>query len=354
MTKKTMQRDGNVYSALEDDLRRNILMGTIDYGKPILGEIELAGKYGISRESARKAISNLVTEGLLERLKGKGTYIIPPERRAQSSTSGPGGFSILVIEPFINKSFSEYRDNFLESVTSHCNKNKIQIKCSDADIDRQAIINAHKNNELTGIIWDMPYERDRETARVIVQSGIPIVTCGHHIAGAPCVCSDFQAEITESVSLLRDLGHRDIALLNANLDEMPYIEREKAYFNMISSGKFYLKVDHNADFNGELTRMLKEKPSALIVGGHGLIKKSMETIRSLKLRLREDISVICVNDCLTARENSPPLTVFAENRAKAGVRCAEILLETAHGSATQSGIFKIKGDLIWRQSCGPA
>ena len=352
--KKLIQRDANVYGPLENDLRTRILMGTVDFSKPILGEIEFSKVYGVSRESVRKAISKLAGDGLLVRVKGKGTYIIPPGRRSPTQKLNPNKFSIIVIEPLINRDFTDYRDSFLESVTVYCGRNNIQMKCADADIDCSSVLKAYKDGEINGVIWDMPDEKHRAAIHSFAENHIPVVTTNRHVDGIPCVCPDFQTEIIDSVSLLKDLGHSDIALLNSASNEMPYLEREKAYFNIINSGKFYVKINLDCDLSGDIARLLQENPSALIVGGHALIKKTLDVIRSLKLRLREDISVICVNDCPAAYDNTPPVTVFAENRVKAGIKCAELLRETAHNPAIQTGTFKIKGDLIWRQSCGPA
>ncbi|WP_374118770.1 GntR family transcriptional regulator [Allokutzneria sp. A3M-2-11 16] len=52
-------------------------------GTPVPSERELATRYGVSRLTVREAISQLVTEGLLTRVRGKGTFTAKPRVDAQ-------------------------------------------------------------------------------------------------------------------------------------------------------------------------------------------------------------------------------------------------------------------------------
>lgn len=49
--------------------------GTFNEGEPIMSERELIEKYQFSRITVRKAIDELVNEGYLYRIQGKGTYV---------------------------------------------------------------------------------------------------------------------------------------------------------------------------------------------------------------------------------------------------------------------------------------
>src|SRR5690242_21732563 len=63
------------YYQLREILREKIHAGQWPPGMLIPSERELCLQYGLSRMTARQAISDLVREGLLYRLQGKGTFV---------------------------------------------------------------------------------------------------------------------------------------------------------------------------------------------------------------------------------------------------------------------------------------
>ncbi|MCZ7562577.1 MAG: GntR family transcriptional regulator [Burkholderiales bacterium] len=55
-------------------LREQIVDGRFESAKPLPGEHELAGAFGVSRVTMRAALDRLVAEGLIERQRGRGTF----------------------------------------------------------------------------------------------------------------------------------------------------------------------------------------------------------------------------------------------------------------------------------------
>ena len=66
-----------LYMQLEEILRSAITDGTWQPSQLIPSENELSKEYGISRMTVRSVITNLVHEGLLYRVQGKGTFVSP-------------------------------------------------------------------------------------------------------------------------------------------------------------------------------------------------------------------------------------------------------------------------------------
>ncbi|MBN3583110.1 GntR family transcriptional regulator [Algoriphagus aestuarii] len=63
------------YLTVQKDLRRSIIEGKYKVGDLLPSENELCSKYGIARMTVRNALSNLESEGLIERQKGKGSIV---------------------------------------------------------------------------------------------------------------------------------------------------------------------------------------------------------------------------------------------------------------------------------------
>jgi GntR family transcriptional regulator len=65
-----------LYYQLEQILREQISSGAISLDHPLPTENELCKKYGVSRTTVRQAIAPLMREGLIDRIPGKGSYLI--------------------------------------------------------------------------------------------------------------------------------------------------------------------------------------------------------------------------------------------------------------------------------------
>ena len=70
-----------LYRQLALRLREDIDSGDIAVRQKIPSENELAREYGIGRPTVRQATDLLVREGILQRRRGAGTFVLPPTRR---------------------------------------------------------------------------------------------------------------------------------------------------------------------------------------------------------------------------------------------------------------------------------
>jgi GntR family transcriptional regulator len=71
------------YYQLKEILREQIRDGLWGPGTPIPSERELCAQYGLSRMTARQAVVDLVRDGLLYRVQGKGTFVARPRMTQQ-------------------------------------------------------------------------------------------------------------------------------------------------------------------------------------------------------------------------------------------------------------------------------
>ncbi len=67
------------YAQLMNHFRARILDGSLPAGARLPTELELAAEHQISRGTVRQAMSALVNEGLLERVRGRGTFVRPQQ-----------------------------------------------------------------------------------------------------------------------------------------------------------------------------------------------------------------------------------------------------------------------------------
>jgi GntR family transcriptional regulator len=68
-----------LYHSLGQVIRGRIQSGEWPVGGPIPSERSLMQMFGVSRATVRQSIDFLVKEGVLERIRGKGTFVAPPK-----------------------------------------------------------------------------------------------------------------------------------------------------------------------------------------------------------------------------------------------------------------------------------
>jgi GntR family transcriptional regulator len=75
---------------IADMLAARIEDGTYPPEARLPAELDLAEEFGSSRSSVRRAVEELRQRGLVETVRGKGTFILPPEERPNGQPSGEG------------------------------------------------------------------------------------------------------------------------------------------------------------------------------------------------------------------------------------------------------------------------
>ena len=75
----------NRYRQVMETLRRRIEGGEYPVGSRLPAETELAAALGVSRPTLRQALAGLEREGLLDRVKGSGTFVAQPKLLHEST-----------------------------------------------------------------------------------------------------------------------------------------------------------------------------------------------------------------------------------------------------------------------------
>jgi DNA-binding GntR family transcriptional regulator len=65
------------YRRLADELRRDVLAQRYSNGRQLPTEAELTSHHGLSRQTVRRAFQDLVAEGIVHRVPGRGTFARP-------------------------------------------------------------------------------------------------------------------------------------------------------------------------------------------------------------------------------------------------------------------------------------
>ena len=69
------------YQQLAADLRQAAVAGRYPPGQRLPTEAELVASTGLSRQTVRRAFQELVSEGVIYRVRGRGTFAVPGDGR---------------------------------------------------------------------------------------------------------------------------------------------------------------------------------------------------------------------------------------------------------------------------------
>jgi DNA-binding GntR family transcriptional regulator len=64
-----------VWAQVADDLRADINAGKLPPGAKLPTELELSERYGVARNTIRRAVAELVSDGLVIVMRGRGTFV---------------------------------------------------------------------------------------------------------------------------------------------------------------------------------------------------------------------------------------------------------------------------------------
>lgn len=80
--------------AIYDDLHAKIVSGALQVGTRLPTERELAANYGAARNTVRKTMMRLSSEGLVERHVGRGSFVSSPKADNSNAVQTTGGFPL--------------------------------------------------------------------------------------------------------------------------------------------------------------------------------------------------------------------------------------------------------------------
>lgn len=97
-----------LYYQLKEKIVENIDTGVFEPGSKISSEILLCDQLGLSRPTVRQAIAELVSEGRLQIIKGKGTFVVPSYDRKIIKNFSGASFSFLSSQKLDKAEIEDY------------------------------------------------------------------------------------------------------------------------------------------------------------------------------------------------------------------------------------------------------
>jgi DNA-binding LacI/PurR family transcriptional regulator len=348
------------YIDLQNDLRNKIAMNHYSIETAIKPEIELAKEYGISRTSARKAILNLVNEGVLERVQGRGTFIVPTNQRSIPALSPVSSKQIIAALHGYNVTFGrqEYDRALAGGIQEGCYEKKFTYTgfVENTEINPEEIAEKYRRGTLGGIIWERPAESIYPVIEAIHNKKVPQVMINRCLPGIPSIFFDSANSIRRTVAFLFGIGHEKIVFLDPPKDEMVFTSRQKAFIDELRKRGCQNPEDYLCQIPTEDHKKLESYDS--MPKCTAIICMSMYTDYLLSwsaergIIIPDDLSIFAMlsKHSHIARSH-PEISVIVDPRETIGYEAVRLLAEQNNAGTISSAPIKINGDLIIRDSC---
>jgi LacI family transcriptional regulator len=328
--------------------------------------VEVARRAGVSLGTVSRVINDKESVGtdlrarVLEAASSLGYVPNPAAQSMRTRTTRAVG---VMVSDISNPLFSA-TVSATEEVLYRNGYNMILANSRDRPETEKAIITLFIRRRMDGMIITLSKENDPGVLRLLAKLSMPAVLLERD-STLPLdgVAADHYGGALQASSYLLELSHRRIGLITVTQAALPGRERARGY--AAAHKEAGVPVDASlTSFEGFLPdagydaayRMLvsARPPTALVVGANQMAGV-LTAVRTLKLTVPKQLSIIQIGDTDVAKLHQPPLTAVRWELHKVGTAAAELLLARLAGTTHEQASRRIvlPTELVLRQSCAP-
>lgn len=359
------------YERLKSYLVTELCAGRLQPGQALPSELDLAGSLGIARNTVRQALSELEQDGLILRVRGKGTFVHQDARRRLRR--GLDVFALIVPE-----TRSGYYPSLLHGFENAANQVHHQaLVCStDNDLGRQANIILQLMDQQVGGVAIVPTTDPPTPAyhvRQLHERGIPVVFGHRRVPGvnAPLLAIPFREVGRMAGRALAQRGHRRVAFFGTHMAESGrgYLEglREtvEAGGGAVPENLVYFGGSPVPDLARQepavqeaLHRMMasSEPPTGIMTSFDSMAEMIYLLLGAMGLRVPEDVSLVGVGGAWRQGAILHRLVSVTVDEVEVGRQAVRFLHEMREGERPLEDTIEVAAPLAVSEgtTLGPA
>ncbi len=287
-------------------LIRELQSGKYPKGSVFLSENTLIQRLGICKNTVREAYSSLVSDGLLERIRGKGTFVLGFENKNCSETATREVY-VLAGDPMRNYEDDPFVGALITGLHTALDPFdwRIRLKCLDnvenmqelsATLDRE--LKENDNAILAG--FNFP----KSLTDPLRRKGVRLLTAGKpEDEQIPFAHNDYRKSMYDTVKQLIALGHTKIALADRRTTHVPsFEERRQGYMQAFGDSGLVPDARLMVEYHGfhiscgtEIWNALKHcgvNYTAIIIYGNWATLGFMQNASKANIRIPEELSLV--------------------------------------------------------------
>lgn len=351
------------YRVVKDYVLRMVNSGEYVADQRIPSESEFIGMFGVSSITVRRAMNELVSEGIIYRIKGKGSFV--SGQRPRFGARGSGSLVAFVLSG-LGKCDPSYMQIIkgIQSYISTKGYSLILEYTEDSTEQENAIINRFIENNIEGLlIYPSNPQASIEVFRRIRDRGIPFVVLDRHVSSFPVnfVSDNNHDGAFAAVEHLTGLGHIRVAFVGFTSYLSSEQERYQGYCDALRFAGIepdptlaYLSRDpHELDMAALVRRVLDGDMTAIFAANDRRALEIIEVFGNHGIRIPDEVSLVGYDDFEPAKYSLVPLTTVRQNFEQLGYEAAKLLFKSMKYRDNACKIILLPNRLVVRQSTAP-
>ncbi len=355
-----------LYIQIKEHLRSAILGGSLEPGQPLPVEGELARQYGVSAITIKHSLRDLASEGLVVRIKRKGTFVSPRvEARAQRSRT-----MALVIPDIEDLFLSEIYRGVAAAAREADYQVTILSSDRDSTVEAENLRSLGKHGETGAIIFPHWGRTNAELIVDLKRRGVPFVLVNRFFRDIQTdyVVADNLGGACQAIEHLIELGHRRIGCIGwvectavddrlegyrLALGRHGIAYDEHLVRSILTEGRQnYVDIEPATGGYNEMRALLElqPRPTAVFAVSDRLVAGALRAVAEKELCVPQDVALVGFDNLRYAVDLD--LTTVAQPAFETGRQAATILLAKTHMPADGYSQIVLPVEFIVRGSSG--
>ena len=316
-----------LYQQIIDYLQNEIDSGRLPVGAQVPTEKELSAQFNVSRITSKRALTELETQGVIQRHQGKGSFVQAPKHPLHTSLN-----KVLFLLPFADDLSV---GNFYSGLAPTIQAAGLEVFMTSPNFLREKNA-ADIVNEFAGLVYYAATSNDYlDLLFELALMNFPVVVLDKKIHDLPFVTiqSDNFAGGKTATERLIGLGHTKIGYILSGSPALQSVrQRYLGYLQALKEANlaFHTAItetnlldEHNFKQYFEAHQL-----TAVVCDNDFSALHCLRNCKNLGIHVPEELSIIGFDDIQAAAFVEPPLTTMAQDFKEMGKLAGEVLLQT--------------------------
>ncbi|MCL6460106.1 MAG: GntR family transcriptional regulator [Gorillibacterium sp.] len=347
------------YQLVKDYIVAKIDNSELSADDRISSETELAKMLDVSSITVRRALTDLVNEGIIYRIRGKGSFVASQSSVVDKKASNLVVFILSGLE-LHDSSYLRIMKGVRSFLSKHNCRLVIEFVENDFEQERELVLQLMQS-EIRGLLI---YSSDPSAAKSYLDESrrrsIPLVMLDRFPPGYPvsCVTCNNHDGAYEAVEYLIAQGHRRIGFAAFDFHLSPEIERYNGYLNAMAGASLpiddeRLYLEKELDYEQLAAQIRSGELTALFCVNDKRAIEVMDRLLAKGIRIPEQCSLMGFDDFESSKFAKVALSTVKQHFEVLGYEAAKLLFDVINASSHYYKKIMLPTDLVIRETVAP-